>query len=112
MDLQIQFCQTLQPTCLASVEVGLNEYVHQRFMISVYVADVAMQVMPPLHTTKVYTHEFAIGYMVTTFSGGELLAVERHRTSTLRQLSTHSNNRSISGDIERLSEVRQRQYWC
>ena len=112
MDLQIQFCQTLQPTCLASVEVGLNEYVHQRFMISVYVADVAMQVMPPLHATKVYTHEFTIGYMVTTLSGGELLTVERHRTSTLRQLSTHSNNRSISGDIERLSEVRQRQNWC
>ena len=112
MDLQIQLCQTLQPTCLASVEVGLNEYVHQWFMISVYVADVAMQVMPPLHTTMLYTHELAIGYMVTTLSGGELLAVERHRTSTLRQLSTHSNNRGISGYIKWLSEVRQRQYWC
>ena len=106
MDLQIQLCQTLQPTCLASVEVGLNEDVYQRFMISVYVADVAMQVLPPLHTTKVHIHEFTIGYMVTTLSGGELLTVERHRTSMLRQLSTHSNNRSISGDIERLSEVR------
>ena len=102
----------LQPTCLASVEVGLNEYVHQRFMISVYKANVAVQVMTPLHTTKVYTHEIAIGYMVATLSGGELLAVERHRMSTLRQLSTHSNSRGISGDIERLSEVRQRQYWC
>ena len=102
----------LQPTCLASVEVGLDEYVNQRFMISVYMADVAMQVMPPLHTTKVYTHEFTIGYMVTTLSEGELLAVKCHRTSTLRQISTHSNNRSISGHIERLSEVRQRQYWC
>ena len=69
-------------------------------MISVYMADIAMQVMSPLLTTKVYTHEFMIGYMVMTLSGGELLAVERHRTSTLRQLSTHSNNRSISGDIE------------
>ena len=81
-------------------------------MICVYMADVTMQVMPPLHTTKVYTHEFAIGYMVTILSGVELLAVEHHRTSTLRQLSTHSNNRGISGDIEWLSEVRQRQYWC
>ena len=112
MDFQIQLCQTLQPTCLASVEVGLDEYVHQRFMISVYMADVAMQVMPPIHTTKVHPHEFTIGYMVTTLSRGELLAVERHRTSMLRQLSTHSNNRSISGDVERLSEVRRRQNWC
>ena len=112
VDFKIQFCQTLQPTCLASVEVGLNEYVHQRFMISVYMADVAMHVMPPLHTTKVHTHEFTIGYMVTPLGGGEILAVVRHRTSTLRQISTHSNNRSISGDIKRLSEVRQRQYWC
>ena len=102
----------LQPTCLASIEVGLDEDVHQRLMISVYVAHVAMQVMPPLHTTKVHTHEFTIGYMLTTLRGGELLTVERHRTSTLRQLSTHSDNRSISGDIERLYEVRQRQYWC
>ena len=79
-------------------------------MICVYVAHIAVQVMPPLHTTKVHTHEFAISYMVMTLSGGELLAVERHRTSTLRQLSTHSNNRSISGYIEWLSEVRQCQY--
>ena len=100
----------LQPTCLASVEVGLDEYVYQRFVISVYMADVAMQVMPPVHTTKVHTHEFTIGYMVMTLSGGELLAVECYSMSTLRQLSTHSNNRSISGNIERLSEVRQRQY--
>ena len=110
MDLQIQLCQTLQPTCLASIEVGLDEDVHQRFMISVYVADIAVQVMPPLPTTKVHTHEFAISYMVATLSGGELLAVDHHRTSTLKQLSTQSNNRSISGHIEWLSEVRQRQY--
>ena len=81
-------------------------------MISVYIANVAVQVMPPLHTTKVYTHEFMIGYKVTTLSGGELLAVECRRTSKLRQLSTHSNNRGISNDIKWLSEVRQRQYWC
>ena len=81
-------------------------------MISVYVADVAMQVMPPLHTTKVHTYEFTISYMVTTLSGGELLAVEHHRTSMLRQLSAHSNNRSISGHIKWLTEVRQLQYWC
>ena len=98
--------------CLASVDVGLDEDVNQRFMISVDVAHIAMQVMPSLHTSKVHTHEFAIGYMVTTLSGGELLAVERHRTSTLRQLSTHSNNRSISGNIIWLTEVKQWQYWC
>ena len=70
--------------CLASVEVGEDEDVHQGFMISVYVAHVAVQVMPPLHTTKVHTHEFAIGYIVTTLSGGELLSVEHYRTSMLR----------------------------
>ena len=112
MDFKIQLCQMLQPTCLASVEVGLDEDVYYRLMISVYMTYIAMQVMPPLHATKVHTHEFAIGYMVTTLSGGELLAVECHRTPTLRQLSTHSDNRSIGGYIERLSEVRQHQYWC
>ena len=98
--------------CLVSIEVGLDEDVNQRFMISVYVAYVAMQVMPPLHKTKVHTHEFPVGYMVTTLSVGELLTVERHWTSTLGKLSTHSNNRSISSHIEWPSEVRQRQYWC
>ena len=73
----------LQPTCLASVEVGLNEDVHQRFMISVDMAHVAVQVMPPLHATKVHTHEFSVGHMVTTLSGGEILAVKHHRTSML-----------------------------
>ena len=102
----------LQPTCLASIEVGLDEDVYQRLMISVDVTHVAMQVMPPLHTTKVHTHEFSVGYMVSTCSGGEILAVECHRTSTLQQLSTHSNNRCISGHIKWLTEVRQRKYWC
>ena len=69
--------------CLASVEVGLDEDVNQRLMISVYVAHIAMQVMPLLNTTKVHTNEFSVGYMVATLSGGELLAVECHRTSTL-----------------------------
>ena len=81
-------------------------------MISVDVTHIAMQVMPSLHTTKVPTHEFFVGYMVATLSGGELLTVEGHSTSILQQLSTHSNNRSISGHIEWLTEVRQRQYWC
>ena len=85
--------------CLASIEVGLDENVHQRFMISVDVTHIAMQVMPPLHTPKVHTHEFSVGYMVSTLSGGEFLAVERLRMSMLQQLSTHSNNRSISGLI-------------
>ena len=96
--------------CLASVEVGLDKDVHQRFMISVYVAHIAMQLMPPLHTTKVYTHEFPVGYIITTLSGGDLLAIECHWTSTLRELFTHGNNRSISGYIEWLTEVRQHQY--
>ena len=69
--------------CLASIEVGLDEDVNQRFMISVDVAHIAMQLMPPLHITKVHTHEFSVGYMVRTLSEGELLAVECHRTSTL-----------------------------
>ena len=89
VDFKIQFCQTLQPTCLASIEVGLDKDVNQRFMISVYVAHVitlllAMQVMPPLHTTKAHTHEFPVGYMVMTLSGGELLTVKCHWMSTLR----------------------------
>ena len=69
--------------CLASIEVGLDEDVYQRFMISADVTYIAVQVMLPLHTTKVHAHEFPIGYMVTTLSVGGLLAVERHRTSTL-----------------------------
>ena len=97
---------------LVSIEVGLDKDIYQMFMVSVDVKHIVMQVVPPLHTTKVHTHEFSVGYMISTLSGGELLTVECHRTSMLRQLSTHSNNRSISGDIERLSEVRQRQYWC
>ena len=63
----------LQPTCLASVEVGLYEDVNRRFMISVDVAHIVMQVMLLLHITKVHTHDFVIGYMVMTLSGGELL---------------------------------------
>ena len=73
VDFKIQLCQTLQPMCLVSVEVGLDEDVNQRFMISVYVAHIAMQVMRPIHTTKVHTHEFAISYMVTTLSGVSFL---------------------------------------
>ena len=97
---------------LASIEVGLDEDVHQRFMISVDVTHIAMQVMPPLHTSKVHTHEFSVGYMASTLSGSELLAVECHRTSTLQYFSIHSNNRYISGHIKWLTEVGQRQYWC
>ena len=93
--------------CLAIVEVGLDKDVHQRFVVSVHVTHIAMQVVPPLHTTKVHTHEFSVSYMVSTLSGGELLAVECHRMSLLQQLSTHSNNRSISGHIEWLTEVGQ-----
>ena len=111
VDLQIQFRQSLQPTCLASVEVGLNEDVDKRLMISVYVTYIAMQVVTPLHTPQIHTHQFTVCYMVSTFSGGELFTVERHRTSTLCKLSTHSDNRCISGDIKRLAEVRQRQDW-
>ena len=88
MDLKIQFCQTLQPTCLASIEMGLDKDVHQRFIISVDVTHIDMQVVPLLHTPKVHTHEFSIGYMVSTLSRDELLAVECHRMSTLQQLST------------------------
>ena len=80
--------------CLASIEVGLDKDVHHRFMVSVDVTHIAIQVVPPLHTTKVHTHEFLVGYMVLTLSGYmvltlsgymvlTLLAVERHRTSTL-----------------------------
>ena len=69
--------------CLARVEVGLHEDVHQRFMISVDVTYIAMQVMSPLHAPKVHTHEFTVSHMIPTFSRGELLAVEHHRASML-----------------------------
>ena len=69
--------------CLASVKVGLDKDVHQRFTISVDVTRIAMKVMPPLHTPKVHTHEFSVSHMIPTLSGGELLAVECHRPSTL-----------------------------
>ena len=73
----------LKPTCLVSIEVGLDEDVHQRLMISVDVTHIAMQVVPPFHTPKVHTHEFSVSCMVSTLSGGELLAIEGHRTSML-----------------------------
>ena len=104
-------CCVVDWQCRAQA-LTLHQDAHQRFMISVDVTHIAMQVVPPLHTTKVHTHEFSVYYMVSTLSGGELLAVECHWTSTLRYLSTHSNNRSISGHIKWLTEVRQRQYWC
>ena len=83
VDFKIQLCQTLQPTCLVSIEVGLDEDVNQRFVIRVYAPYIAMQEMPPLHITKVHTHEFPVGYMVTTLRGGELLTVKRHWMPTL-----------------------------
>ena len=67
--------------------------------------------MTPLHTPQVHTHKFMVCYMIPTLSGGELLTVERHRTSTLCKLSTHSDNRCISGYIKRLAKVWQRQDW-
>ena len=81
-------------------------------MISVYVTYVAMQVVTPLHTPQVHTHQITVCYMVPTFSGGEFFAVECHRTSTLHKLSTHSNNRCISGYIKWFAKVRQCQNWC
>ena len=81
-------------------------------MISVYVTCIAVQVVTPLHTPQVHTHQFTVGYMVSTFSGGELFAVEHHRISTLRKLSTHSDYRCISGYVKMLAKVRQRQYMC
>ena len=70
-----------------------------------------MQVVMLLHTPQVLTHQFTVCYMIPTFSGGEIFAVERHRTSTLQKLSTYNNNRCISGYIKRIAKVRQRQYW-
>ena len=81
-------------------------------MISVYVTYIAMQVVMPLNTPQVHTHQFAVCYMVPTFNGVELFAVECHQTSTLRKLSTHSDNRCISSYIKWFAEVGQRQNWC
>ena len=89
----------------------MNEDVDKRLMISVYVTYIAMQVVMPLHTPQMHTHQFMVCYVVPTFSRGELVTVERHRMSTLCKLSTHSDNRCISGSIKRLAEVRQRQDW-
>ena len=80
-------------------------------MISVYITYIAMQVVTPIYAPQVHTHQFTVSHMVSTFSGGELFAVECHRTSPLRKISTHSNNRCISGYVERLAKVRQCQYW-
>ena len=71
-----------------------------------------MQAMPLLHAPHVHTHELTVGYMIPTLSRGEFFAAERHRALTLGQLSTHNNNRCISGDIKGLIKVGQRQYWC
>ena len=73
----------IQPMWLASIEVGLDKDVHQRFIISVCMTHIAMQVVPSFHISKVHTYEFSVGYMVPTPGRGKLLAVECHRTSTL-----------------------------
>ena len=67
--------------------------------------DIPMQVVPPLHTCQIHSHRLPVGYMITAFSGGELLTVERHWALFLRKLSTHSNNRGIAGQVEQLFKV-------
>ena len=69
--------------------------------------DIPMQVVPPLHTCQIHSHQLPVSYMIMAFSGGELLTVERHWASSLGKLSTHSNNRGISGQVKQLFEVRQ-----
>ena len=73
--------------------------------------DIPMQVVPPLHTCQIHSHQLPVGYMITAFSGGELLTVERHWASSLRKLSTHSNNQGITGQVKWLFKVQQRKYW-
>ena len=66
----------------------------------------------PFYTPQVHTHKFLVYYMIHTLSGGEILAVDRYRTSTLCKLSTHSNNKCISSYIKLFAEVGQCQNWC
>ena len=103
--LQIKFSWSLQPVSLASIEMWLDKYVCKWFMVSVHMADIPMQAVPPLHTCQIHSHRLPVGYMIMAFSGGELLTVECHWASSLRKLSTHSNNRGITGQVERLFKV-------
>ena len=80
-------------------------------MISVYITYVAMQVVTPLRTPQLHTHQSTVCYMIPTVNGGELFAVECHRMSTLSKLFIHSDNSCINGYIKRLAKVRQRQNW-
>ena len=103
--LQIQFSKSLQPTSLVSVDMWLDKYVCKWLIVSIHMTDIPMQVVPPVHTRQTHSHQLPVGYMITAFSGGELLAVECHWTSSLRKLSTHSNNRSITGQVKWLFKV-------
>ena len=49
MHLQLKFGKMLQPASLASVEMWLDKYVCKWFMVSIYMTDIPMQVVPPLH---------------------------------------------------------------
>ena len=80
-------------------------------MVSRNITYIAMQIVMPLHTPQLNTHQFTVSYMISTLSKGELLTVEHHRMSTLCQLSTQSNNRYISSSNKGLTKVRQRQNW-
>ena len=108
MYLQIEFSETLQPTSLASVEMWLDKNVYKWFMVSIHMTDITVQVVPPLHTCQIHSHQLPVCYMISTFSRGELLTVKRHRTSILGELTTHSNNRGIASQVKWLFEVRQR----
>ena len=70
MYFQAKLSQTLQTTGLASIEVGLDEYVYEWLVDSIYTTYIAMQVMLSLHTHQVHTHQFTVSYMVRALNGG------------------------------------------
>ena len=82
-NLQIQFSQPLQPTSLPGIQMRLGIQVSQQLVVSIYCACVTMQVLPPLHTSCIYCHEFPVSHMIPCFSGCELLTKKCHRLTTL-----------------------------
>ena len=90
---------------LASIELWLDKYVYKWFIVSIHMADITVQAVPPLHRCHLHSHQLPVSYMIMAFSGGVLFTVEHHLASPLRQLTTHSNNLSIAGQVKRLFKV-------
>ena len=87
-------------------------YLLQGSVVCVHSTLGTMQIVAPFHTGLENGQELTVGYMVSSLSGSQLLAEERHRALLLQQLSTQTHYRCITMHLEWLAEVRQLQHRC